>query len=309
MYLDSDVLVQSDLAALFDADTNHMNKHALGAVEDCTQSPLSTYVDFPLRVSIKHVLDNASASALHGKVCVANRGILVINVRQWRASGITRTIERLLRRFIASNGRLWHEGVSQPPLLLALGGRYSRLEFRWNVRGMGRNEMNGREWNAMRRVAAQVASAHAPAVVAVPDVQPNFRNKSKSHLVPYVQPYAYHANLLHFNGQLKPWCSRAVPAGGALCAVNVSHYAPCHTLWWAEAERLLGTIEGHITGNGSGCATGCGVACSLPPMQPPDVLTPSAWPMELPVAVMEAIRSFPARIRAQQRREWWNRWR
>ena len=47
-------------------------------------------------------------------------GILVINVRRWRASGVTRTIERLLQRFVSSNGQLWHDGVSQPPLLLAL---------------------------------------------------------------------------------------------------------------------------------------------------------------------------------------------
>ena len=282
VYIDSDVVVQADLINLFDAN---LNNHAVGAVEDCTQNSLSAYVDFPLRANILRILDNATVTALHGELCVANRGILVINVPRWRASRITRTIERLLSRFVMSDGRAWHDGVSQPPLQLALAGRYHRLRLEWNVRGLGRTEMRKSEWNSMQQVAAQMSFGNVPTIaaaaaqtVAAAAFKENPGGRS-GHAVPYASPHAYRASLLHFNGQLKPWCSRIVPVGGALCAVNVSHYSPCHTLWWAEAARLLGAPDRHLVGVRSECAA---IRERLPNSSTArHLLAPLAWPMEL----------------------------
>ena len=46
LYLDTDVVVTSELAELFGAD---LGSHAVGAVEDCTQNPLRNYVAFRRR--------------------------------------------------------------------------------------------------------------------------------------------------------------------------------------------------------------------------------------------------------------------
>ena len=136
-----------------------------------------------------------------------------------------------------------------------------------------------------KQVAAQMSFGNVPTIaaaaaqtVAAAAFKENPGGRS-GHAVPYASPHAYRASLLHFNGQLKPWCSRIVPVGGALCAVNVSHYSPCHTLWWAEAARLLGAPDRHLVGVRSECAA---IRERLPNSSTArHLLAPLAWPMEL----------------------------
>ena len=42
--------------------------------------------------------------------------------------------------------KLWRGGISQPPFLLTLAGRYLKLGVEWNVRGLGRLELGRAEW-------------------------------------------------------------------------------------------------------------------------------------------------------------------
>lgn len=225
---------------------------------------------FPLHPHYLSVLDNATVGALHKELCVANRGLMLIDAPQWRASLLTRTIESLVKEYVASKGRLWRSGVSQPPLQLALAGRYHRLDVRWNVRGLGRHDMSDREWLAIRDVASAASAAEVffgrGAVKQPPWV---------TGRVPYLAPNAHRARLLHFNGRLKPWCTTIAPVGGALCAVNASHYRPCHALWWEAADWLL---EDHALERLAKAAPATDAA----------VLRP-AWPMTLPTTFVAAV--------------------
>ena len=57
---------------------------------------------------------------------------------RWRTLQLTETIEDLVDAFVDSKAKLWSSGISQPPFLLALAGRYEQLPVTWNVRGLGR---------------------------------------------------------------------------------------------------------------------------------------------------------------------------
>ena len=88
---------------------------------------------------------------MHNGTCVFNRGVVLFDPRRWRELGLTRTIEELVSAYVKSHARLWRGGVSQPPFLLALGGRYAKLPLEWNVRGLGRVDMSYVEYEANAR--------------------------------------------------------------------------------------------------------------------------------------------------------------
>ena len=87
--------------------------------------------------------------------------------------------------------------LSQPPFLLTLAGRYLKLGVEWNVRGLGRLELGRAEWmllaqGAQERYGTPGLDAHtAPAGP--------FRHTFN----PYVSPFAAHAKILHFNGDVR----------------------------------------------------------------------------------------------------------
>ena len=105
--------------------------------------------------------------------------------------------EDLVDAFVSTRAKLWRGGISQPPFLLTLAGRYLKLGVEWNVRGLGRLELGRAEWlllaqGAQERYGTPGLDAHtAPAGP--------FRHTFN----PYVSPFAAHAKILHFNGDAR----------------------------------------------------------------------------------------------------------
>ena len=138
LYLDTDVVVTSDLAHLVDIN---LQGHPAAAAEDCSQR-LGKYVDMG-RMKAKGV-ESKLPLPLYAtkKTCVVNRGVVLVDTSQWAASNITGAIESLVRMHLAKGlGPLWRAGVSQPPFLLAVAGRYHDLGAEFNVRGLGRGDI------------------------------------------------------------------------------------------------------------------------------------------------------------------------
>lgn len=111
-----------------------MGGRAVAAVEDCSQR-LVKYVNFQLleRTLARRDIGNLGSSNFFGsrarvtnETCVFNRGVVLFDPARWRALRLTQTIEALVEAYVKSKARLWRGGVSQPPFLLALGGRRAR---------------------------------------------------------------------------------------------------------------------------------------------------------------------------------------
>ncbi|KAJ1460095.1 nucleotide-diphospho-sugar transferase, partial [Pelagophyceae sp. CCMP2097] len=139
LYVDTDVVVRADVSKLRGLD---MGGHAAAATEDCSQK-LSKYINFQI---LGRVLARRRAHGAHGalqfdaatnETCVFNRGVVLFDAAKWRNMRLTSAIEELIVLYVKSRARLWRGGVSQPPFLLALAGRYADLGLAWNVRGLG----------------------------------------------------------------------------------------------------------------------------------------------------------------------------
>ena len=131
IYLDTDIVVQGDVLELATLD---LHNKAVAAVNDCSQK-IAKYFDEKL-LPIQHKI--LWQRVLRGDGCVFNRGVVVFDTLRWRTLQLTETIEDLVDAFVDSKAQLWSSGISQPPFLLALAGRYEQLPVSWNVRGLGR---------------------------------------------------------------------------------------------------------------------------------------------------------------------------
>lgn len=180
LYLDSDVIVRSDVAQLAQL---HMQGRPVAAVEDCTQH-IGRYIDFDLaeayrraaHVRVENHLGEGCGRAGQGATnvtarydraespvrceplprplpdnatCVFNRGVLLLNRDVWLQQRLAEHIERHVVDFVHSRGALFRSGVSQPPFLLALANDYQRLHGEWNVRGLGRDAIGIPEWQGI----------------------------------------------------------------------------------------------------------------------------------------------------------------
>ncbi|CAE6911122.1 GATL10 [Symbiodinium sp. CCMP2592] len=186
VYMDSDVVLQGDVALLAKLD---MEGHPVAAVEDCSQH-FDLYIDFDELSTL-----GLKRPGLEPAECVFNRGVFVMDVRRWKKLQITREIERWMARYREAKKDLYKFGLSQPPWLLALHDRYSHLSETWNCRGLGRETLSQKELKELKA-----------------DLKMDFKALQKAGLRPsgdQVQPYlascSADAKLLHFNGKLKPW--------------------------------------------------------------------------------------------------------
>ncbi|EGB03182.1 hypothetical protein AURANDRAFT_34357, partial [Aureococcus anophagefferens] len=150
LYLDTDAIVEGDVGELAHLD---LGGAPAAAVEDCTQKVFK-YINYELlerydsggRSKLGPMNRNAprlwsrfgfTADAYSNETCVFNRGVVLFDCPRWRELRLTETIEDLVDAFVASRAKLWRGGISQPPFLLALAGRYFKLDMEWNVRGLG----------------------------------------------------------------------------------------------------------------------------------------------------------------------------
>jgi len=171
-----------------------------GVAEDCSQR-LGKYVDVD-RLKRKGVAAELPLQ-LHAakKACVVNRGVVLIDTLRWAEGNITGAIESLVRVHLSKRGPLWRSGVSQPPFLLALAGRYRDLGAEYNVRGLGRGDIAPEEvafykkkhlWDSYYDYFLRKCEFNCC---------PGCKGWALS---PYVSPNAHLAKILHFNGRLKP---------------------------------------------------------------------------------------------------------
>lgn len=214
VYLDTDVVVQGDLSLLSNLCCSAGTPVA--AVEDCSQY-LETYINV---TRLRQLQKGNSLGSEHrlrdvGKLCVFNRGILVIDLNMWRTLKITTDIEKWMT--VNSKADLYFEGVSQPPFLLALLRRYTKLDYSWNVRGLSRSSISARE---VEFLESQGMSSEYLSKFA-------FRESS-----PFLSPFAEEANILHFNGKHKPWLQRKPATEKNIFSRCGPHGRPCAEYWW-----------------------------------------------------------------------------
>ena len=139
------------------------------AVEDCTQR-VYKYVDFDLlkRHDRRRYAPTSwsrfglKPEAYSNETCVFNRGVVLFDALRWRELRLTETIEDLVDAFVSTRAKLWRGGISQPPFLLALAGRYLKLDMEWNVRGLGRVDLGRSEWLLLAEYANTRGRRAAP---------------------------------------------------------------------------------------------------------------------------------------------------
>ena len=122
--------MQGDVLELATLD---LHNKAVAAVNDCSQKIAKYFREDLLPIQHKILWQRV----LRGDGCVFNRGVVVFDTLRWRTLQLTETIEDLVDAFVDSKAKLWSSGISQPPFLLALAGRYEQLPVSWNVRGLG----------------------------------------------------------------------------------------------------------------------------------------------------------------------------
>jgi hypothetical protein len=200
----------------------NLDGRAVAAVEDCSQK-LETYFDFEQLKTIQAREEKPAwvpKEPIDPQTCVFNRGVLVIDTKHWLQENLTEAITWWMDQFQSADEVLYKYGLSQPPFLLSLYGKYEKLPGPWNVRGLGRKEFSDQEREYMFK-----------AYGSKPDKQP------------FLSPHADVAKILHFNGKYKPW-KRGRPVGKSTTAV--SRCGPngqdCAELWWEYAGDLMDTV-------------------------------------------------------------------
>mmetsp|Transcript_48443 Transcript_48443/g.113446 ORF Transcript_48443/g.113446 Transcript_48443/m.113446 type:complete len:534 (-) Transcript_48443:11-1612(-) len=183
IYFDADIVILGDLAELFDMD---MQGKVCAAVPYCHQR-LKTYINFDVLHSLGH-------EGIDPDSCIANRGLLLIDVPVWSAMKITESIENWLDVYRASDVDLWVGGMSQPPWLLAMNGNYTRLSDDWNCNSLGRHSMIPAEAAVLRNLGFE--DTHLQELHVEPVA---------NGLNPYVVLCSSTGKILHYNGAMKPW--------------------------------------------------------------------------------------------------------
>lgn len=131
LYLDADVMVQADLGELWRTDLPQGT--AVGAVPR-TEAHFK-YKRYAAKCSALYEARNGAP--LQPENPTFNAGVLLIDLTRWRQQNLTAEAEWWMARHAAAPDGLWALG-SQPPLHLALHGRWAALPPSWNLDGLGR---------------------------------------------------------------------------------------------------------------------------------------------------------------------------
>eukprot|EP00930_Biecheleria_cincta_P013197 TRINITY_DN11897_c0_g4_i1.p1 TRINITY_DN11897_c0_g4~~TRINITY_DN11897_c0_g4_i1.p1 ORF type:complete len:507 (+),score=85.03 TRINITY_DN11897_c0_g4_i1:116-1636(+) len=245
LYLDTDVVVKSDLAVeLMSAD---LGGQPAAVAEDCSQR-MGKYVDLD-RLKRKGIQREVTLE-LHAskKTCVVNRGVVLIDVARWSSANVTGAIEALVAAHLSSRGPLWRAGVSQPPFLISIAGRYHNLGAEYNVRGLGRGDIAPEEVDYYKKQKAWSSYYDKFLRKCEFNCCPGCKGWALS---PFVAPLAQRAKILHFNGRLKPSARgrrstaavRPPPASmnqaeqsdreqRPLCSCGKECLRECSGIWW-----------------------------------------------------------------------------
>ncbi|TVU01549.1 hypothetical protein EJB05_52990, partial [Eragrostis curvula] len=132
VYLDSDVVLTDDIAAL--AATPLPSETAVAAPEYCGAN-FTAY--FTPGFWASPALSSAFANR---KACYFNTGVMVLDLARWRRAGYTAQIEEWME--LQKRVRIYELG-SLPPFLLVFAGRIAAVDHRWNQHGLGGDNYRG----------------------------------------------------------------------------------------------------------------------------------------------------------------------
>uniref|UniRef100_A0A7N0T908 Hexosyltransferase n=1 Tax=Kalanchoe fedtschenkoi TaxID=63787 RepID=A0A7N0T908_KALFE len=132
VYLDSDLILVDDVADL--AATELENGAVLAAPEYCNAN-FTAY--FTPSFWANPTLSMTFAGR---KACYFNTGVMVIDLRRWRAGDYTRRMEEWME--LQKRMRIYELG-SLPPFLLVFAGEVAPVDHRWNQHGLGGDNYRG----------------------------------------------------------------------------------------------------------------------------------------------------------------------
>lgn len=134
VFLDDDIVVQTDLSALWDID---MNGKVNGAVETCMggdkfvmSKRLKSYLNFSHPLISQNFDPNECAWAY---------GMNIFDLEAWRKTDISKTYDYWLKQNLKSDLSLWQLGTL-PPGLIAFHGHVKIIDPFWHMLGLGYQE-------------------------------------------------------------------------------------------------------------------------------------------------------------------------
>ncbi|XP_057729535.1 probable galacturonosyltransferase 12 [Arachis stenosperma] len=134
IFLDDDIVIQTDLTPLWDID---MNGKVNGAVETCTgedkfvmSKRLKSYLNFSHPLILKNFNPNECAWAY---------GMNIFDLEAWRKTNISFTYHHWVEQNIKSDLSLWQLGTL-PPGLIAFHGHVHIIDPFWHMLGLGYQE-------------------------------------------------------------------------------------------------------------------------------------------------------------------------
>ncbi|GAB1606060.1 glycosyltransferase 8 domain-containing protein 1-like [Argonauta hians] len=165
IYLDSDIIVQGDIAELY---AMKMKPHHIAAFsEDCSgiskrltllKNNYAEYIDFK----------NQHIQQLHlnPKTCSFNTGLMVTQLHNWNSHNITEQLVYWMtlntKEEVYGNEKAG--GGSQPPIMIVFYKNYTHIDPNWHIRHLGMTSGTS-----------------------------------------YSKSFVEHAKLLHWSGHFKPW--------------------------------------------------------------------------------------------------------
>ncbi|KAJ1294182.1 hypothetical protein BS78_01G126100 [Paspalum vaginatum] len=134
VYLDSDVVLTDDIAALAATPLPAEDDAAVAAPEYCG-------ANFTAYFTPGFWASPALSAAFAGRrACYFNTGVMVLDLARWRRAGYTAQIEEWME--LQKRLRIYELG-SLPPFLLVFAGRIAAVDHRWNQHGLGGDNYRG----------------------------------------------------------------------------------------------------------------------------------------------------------------------
>ncbi|XP_051203949.1 probable galacturonosyltransferase-like 9 [Lolium perenne] len=135
IYLDSDILAADDVRRLWET---RLPAAAVVAAPEYCHANFSRY--FTPAFWSDPALGARVFAARRRPPCYFNTGVMVIDLRRWRAGNYRRRIERWME--IQKEKRIYELG-SLPPFLLVFAGEVEAVDLRWNQHGLGGDNVHG----------------------------------------------------------------------------------------------------------------------------------------------------------------------
>ncbi|WOL20242.1 hypothetical protein Cni_G29046 [Canna indica] len=137
IYLDSDVVVVDDVRRLWDDAAAR-----LASAAAVVAAPEYCHANFTRYFTPTFWADGGARvfAGRRRRPCYFNTGVMVMDLRRWRAGGYRRRVERWMG--VQRERRIYELG-SLPPFLLVFAGEVEGLDHRWNQHGLGGDNLTG----------------------------------------------------------------------------------------------------------------------------------------------------------------------